>query len=74
MLTFSDPSAELFDKPVDGVVEAAITGRNPGRVRALGTSWPGKLCVPDPNMMIPPGTEVYVVGLSGNTLWILPSW
>ena len=72
MTSFRAPSAELFEQPIDVVVEATITGRIPGRVCSMGTSWPGRLCVPDPHKTIPPGTRVHVIGLSGNTLWILP--
>lgn len=72
MYILEHAQAEILEQTMDGIVEQAITGHLPGRIKVMGVSWTAKLCVPDNRYVLSPGTPVTVFGRRGNTLLVLP--
>ncbi|MGF1515383.1 MAG: NfeD family protein [Elainellaceae cyanobacterium] len=56
-----------------GIIEKAIEGDRPGRIRYYGTSWFAKPYVLGLDLKFFTGQQVEVCARQGNTLLILPS-
>jgi membrane protein implicated in regulation of membrane protease activity len=72
MCILEQPAAEIMEQRIYGVVEQAIAGHFPGRIKVMGVSWAARLCIPDDRYVLPPGTPITVFGRRGNTLLVLP--
>ena len=73
MYILEQTPAEIMEQTMPGVVEQAIAGHLPGRVKVMGVSWTARLCIPDHRYVLSPGTPVTVFGRRGNTLLVLPN-
>lgn len=65
-------SIEMFPAPILGVVEEAIAPNQPGRVKALASSWPARLSRTDRQVTLTPGQQVEIVAMQGIVLLVQP--
>lgn len=72
MYILESTPAEIMERSLPGVVEQAIAGHLPGRIKVMGVSWAACLCIPDSRYILSPGTPVTVLGRRGNMLLVLP--
>ena len=72
MYILEQTQAEILEQAMHGVVEEAIAGHLPGRVKVMGVSWTARLCIPDNRYVLSSGTPVMAFGRRGNTLLVLP--
>ncbi len=69
----SRPSpVQPFPYTVFGAIEQAPTAHQPGRVRALGTSWPAQLDASAQDCQLQPGQGVKAVARQGITMIVAP--
>jgi membrane protein implicated in regulation of membrane protease activity len=64
---------ERFKRPVFGVIDEAVEGDRPGRIRYGGTCWFARPYIADLGLTFAIGQPVQILGRQGNTLLILPS-
>ncbi len=63
---------ELFAAPVEGILERPVANHQPGRVKAMGTTWNARFHKFEHAIAIAAGDRVLIVGRQGITLLIAP--
>lgn len=65
-------SINSFDTPASGLVDKAVVGDVPGRIRYNGTTWFARPHPSQLNLTFAEGERVLILGRQGNTLLICP--
>jgi membrane protein implicated in regulation of membrane protease activity len=64
---------EKFDEPMLGIVEETIAPYRPGRVKGMGSYWPARFYQEEDNeMILQPNEAVFIIGITGITLLVVP--
>ncbi|MEY3870754.1 MAG: NfeD family protein [Microcoleaceae cyanobacterium] len=64
---------EKFDEPMLGIVEETIAPYRPGRVKGMGSYWPARFYEEEDNeMILQPDEAVFIIGITGITLLVVP--
>ncbi|MBD2109304.1 NfeD family protein [Nodosilinea sp. FACHB-13] len=72
-LQLPPPPIEWFPSSAVGVIDEAVEGDCPGRIRYGGTHWFARSYTADLGLTFVVGQPVQILGRQGNTLLILPS-